>query len=64
MPVMKRIRLVLAATLVAGAASAVTAAPAHACFNPDDPICRIGQGICSATNPVAKYRDKAVTCYP
>lgn len=60
----KRIRLVLAAALVAGAASIVTATPAHACFNPDDPICRIGQGVCSATNPVAKYRDKVVTCYP
>lgn len=61
---MKRARLLLATSLVAAAASAMTATPAHACFNPDDPVCKIGQGFCSATNPVAKYRDKLVYCYP
>lgn len=60
----ERIRLVLALSLLAGAASVVSAAPAQACFNPDDPICKIGRAFCDVTDPAAKYRDKIVTCYP
>lgn len=60
----KRLRLLLALSLVAGASSIVTAAPAHACFNPDDPMCQINMAFCNATEKLAKYRDKVVTCYP
>ena len=60
----KRVRLFVAASMVAGATSIVTAAPAHACFNPDDPMCQINVAFCNATEKVAKYRDKVVTCYP
>ena len=60
----KSIRLLVAASLLAGPGLVMTAAPAHACFNPDEPMCQINQAFCSATNPVAKYRDKVVICYP
>lgn len=59
----KRIRLFVAASLVAGATSIVTAAPAHACFNPDDPVCPTRILICNATEKAAKYRDRVLECY-
>lgn len=60
----KRVRVLVAASLVAGSVSVVTAPPAHACFNPDDPWCPTQIMICNATEKVAKYRDKIMTCYP
>lgn len=60
----KTIRLLVAGGLLAGAASVTTATPAHACFNPDEPMCKINRAFCNATEPVAKYRDKLSTCYP
>ncbi len=60
----RRIRFLLAASLLSGAASVMTASPAQACFNPDEPVCKIGRAFCNATEPAAKYRDKVVTCYP
>ena len=60
---MRRIRLLLAASVVA-ATTLIAAPPAHACFNPDDPWCPTQVMFCNATEKVAKYRDKIVTCYP
>lgn len=59
----KAVRLLLAGTLLAGAASITTATPAHACFDPDEPMCRINRAVCYETEPLAKYRDKLVHCY-
>lgn len=56
-------RLLVAAGLLVGA-TLLPASPAHACFNPDEPMCKINRAFCSATEPVAKYRDKVVICYP
>jgi hypothetical protein len=60
----ERIRLLVALSLLAGAGSAMTATPAHACFNPDEPTCQIGRAFCDVTQPAAKYRDKVAVCYP
>lgn len=60
----RRLRLLVAVGLVAAAAPVVTATPAHACFNPDEPMCQINRAFCNATEPVAKYRDKVTICYP
>lgn len=61
---MKRIRLLVAMSVLATTASAFAASPAHACFNPDEPTCRIRRAFCNATEALAKYRDKVVICYP
>lgn len=61
---MKRIRLLVAMSVVATAGSAFAATPAQACFNPDEPTCRIARAFCNATEPLAKYRDKVAVCYP
>lgn len=60
----RTIRLLVASALLAGAGSLVSATPAHACINPDEPTCQIRRAVCSATEPVAKYRDKVAVCYP
>ena len=60
----KRARLLLAMSLLGAALSVTSATPAHACFNPDEPTCQIRRATCSATDPVAKYRDKVMICYP
>ena len=59
---MKRVRLLLAAAMVAGATMVVAAPPAHACFNPDEPVCKTYMAICNATEPYAKYRDRVMSC--
>ena len=59
-----RIRLLLALSLLTAGFSVTSAAPAHACFNPDEPTCQIRRATCNATEPVAKYRDKVMICYP
>ena len=59
----KRARLLVAATIVLGGTSVVAAPRAHACFNPDEPTCMIARVFCNETDPVAKYRDKVMTCY-
>ena len=56
-------RLLVALSLVAGATSVMTATPAHACFNPDDPMCQINVAFCKATEDAAKYRDKVFDCW-
>jgi hypothetical protein len=61
---MRRIRLLVAMSVLATAGSAFAAAPAHACFNPDEPMCKINRAFCNATEPLAKYRDKVAVCYP
>lgn len=58
------LRLLLASCLLAGTALISTAGPAHACFNPDEPTCRIRRAVCFASEPAAKYRDKVAICYP
>jgi hypothetical protein len=58
----KRIRLLVAAGVLAGA-TLLPAAPAQACFNPDEPTCRIHRGLCFATEDLAKYRDKVMYCW-
>lgn len=60
----KPIRLLVAGGLLAGAATVMTATPAQACFNPDEPMCKINRAFCNATEPLAKYRDKVTICYP
>ena len=60
----KRIRLFVALSVLAGAASVMTATPAQACFNPEEPTCQVRRAVCSATEPAAKYRDKVAVCYP
>ena len=62
-PMIKKIRLLLALSVLASTASIVTAAPAHACFNPDEPTCQIKQAVCYQTQPAAKYRDKVINCF-
>lgn len=60
----KPIRLLVAASVMAAGSSFLTATPAHACINPDEPTCPIGRAVCDATDPVAKYRDKLPLCNP
>jgi hypothetical protein len=59
----KRIRLLVALSVLASAWSVMTPAPAHACFNPDEPTCQIAQAFCYNTESVAKYRDKFIYCW-
>ncbi|MGH2754653.1 MAG: hypothetical protein ACRDLB_09475 [Actinomycetota bacterium] len=63
-PRIKRIRLLLALSVLASTASIVTASPAHACINPDEQTCQIKQAVCYQTQPAAKYRDKVIDCFP
>jgi hypothetical protein len=60
----KGVRLLVAGSLLAGSTMILTAGPAQACFNPDEPMCKINRAFCNATEPVAKYRDKVTICYP
>ena len=60
----KRAGLLVAGSLLAGSLSIATAGPAQACFNPDEPMCRLNRAFCNATEPAAKYRDKLSPCYP
>ncbi len=60
----KRIRLLIASSIVATAVPVVGATPAQACINPDEPTCQIRRAFCNTTEPVAKYRDKVTICYP
>ena len=62
---MKKIRIVLAAGVLASGLSVASAAPAQAsCWDPKPLMCEINAAFCQTTQPVAKFRDKVVNCYP